>query len=450
MTLEGESGIASGNLSLATLEQGEPTYGADYPVKASVWWTWTPPRSGLLRLSFPDDNAPPTSVRPFLGSSLGALEAIPSVGVGSPWDPRPRCHWVTAGVPVQLAYVSGLDNAADRRFRWELLALPANDDYNNRIVIGPTDTSVPGSTLGSKVTASDPFPSDQVVGNVWWTWIAPADGDLVLGLQGLRTPQVLALFHGTQVTALELLQSLYINPDSPVRNPVPVVAGQTYQIMVGSPEFPGDAFQLELQLRTRPANDDFARRVRVDGNAARLSGANWRSSRESHEPHHAGRFGGRSVWYSWRAPADGRATLRPAVGDLRFVLAGVYTGEAVDTLQPVAAGELAEPTSTLSFDAQAGRDYAIAVDGANGFTTEFKLDLALAVAVAPPRLTPALGNGETLQLATTPLPPGNWVLESSADLQDWSEVQPVAGGTVPSVALTAGTGVRFYRLRRTD
>lgn len=450
LPLEGESGVASGSLSLATLEPGEANYGTDYPVKASIWWTWTPPRSGLLRLSFPDGNAPPNGVRPFLGDTLGALQAVPAVGNPGTWDARPRLHRVTAGVPVQLAYVSGLDDVADRRFRWELLPVPTNDAFNDRILIGPADTWVPGSTVGAKVTASDPFPSGQLVGNVWWTWVAPADGDLVLGLRGLRSSQALALFRGTRVTALELLQSLYINPDAPSRSPVAVVAGQTYQVMVGSPEPPGDVFQLELQLRTRPSNDDFARRERVDGNAVRLSGANWRSSRESREPNHAGRFGGRSVWYAWRAPADGRVTLRPAGAELPFVVAGVYTGDAVEALQPVVAGELSGVTSVLSFEAQAGRDYAIAVDGANGFTTEFALDLALAAVVPPPRLTPALGVDGTLRLGSTPLPPGNWVLESSVDLRDWAEPLPVAGGTLPEVSLPATSTARFYRLRRVE
>lgn len=450
LPLEGESGVASGSLSLATLEPGEPAYAADYPVKASIWWTWTPPRSGLLRLSFPDDNAPPTSVRPFLGDSLGALKAVPAMGTPSPWDARPRYHAVTAGVPVQLAYISGLDNVADRRFRWELLPLPTNDAYENRLVLGPTDTVIPGSTVGARVSASDPFPSEQLIGNVWWTWVAPADGDLVLGLRGLRSQQALVLFRGTRVTALELLQSQYVGPETLGRSPVPVVAGQTYQVMVGSLEFPGDAFQLELQLRTRPANDNFARRQRVNGVVARLSGNNWRASREFLEPIHGGRFGGRSVWYAWRAPSAGRVTVHPVEAELPFVLAGVYTGETVDALQPVVAGELTGQTSTLSFEAQAGQDYALVVDGANGFTTEFTLDLSLATVLAPPQLTPSLASDGRLQLATTPLPPGNWVLESSADLRDWSEPEPIATGSIPTVSVPNGITSRFYRLRRVD
>lgn len=449
LTLEGESGLASGSLSLATLEPDEPAYGTDYPVSASVWWTWTPPRSGLLRLSFPDDNAPPNTVRPFLGDALGALQPVPAVGNPWVWDPRPRYHRVAAGVPVHLAYVSGQDNLAGRRFRWELLPLPENDAFADRRVVGPADTSVPGTTLGARVSPSDPFPSDQRVGDVWWTWVAPADGDLVLGLRGLRGPQVLALYEGATGPALTLLQSQSASPDNPFGNPVPVVGGQTYQVMVGSQELPGEVFQLEFQLRTRPANDDFAGRARVEGPVTRLVGANWRATREFREPGPAGRFGGRSVWYAWRAPADGRVTVRPAGGELPFLLAAVYTGESVDALQPVAAGDLAGPEPALTFEVRAGRDYAIAVDGANGFTTGFALDLVLAVA-EPPRLTPVLGADGLLQLAGEPLPPGNWVLESSPDLRDWSGAGPVVAGTRPAVFLSTEAAARFYRLRRVD
>ncbi|MFM7099697.1 MAG: Ig-like domain-containing protein, partial [Verrucomicrobiota bacterium] len=336
-TLEGESGVASGSLSLATLEPGEPAYGSDYPVAASVWWTWTPPRSGLLRLSFPDDNAPPNTVRPFLGEALGALQPVPAVG--HPWvgGPRPQYHRVAAGVPVHLAYVASQDNLAERRFRWELLPLPENDAFADRRVIGPAERSVPGTTLGAQVSSADPFSPDPRVGDVWWTWVAPADGDLVLGLRGLRGPQVLTLYQGAMAPALTWLRSQYASLDHPFGNPVPVVAGQTYQVMVGSPELPGEVFQLEIQLRTRPANDDFAGRERVEGPVARLAGANWRAGQEFREPAHAGRFGGRSVWFAWRAPAEGRVTLRPVGGELPWVLAAVYTGESVEALQPVAA-----------------------------------------------------------------------------------------------------------------
>ncbi|MFM7102718.1 MAG: hypothetical protein ACKO3N_16290, partial [Verrucomicrobiota bacterium] len=116
---------------------------------------------------------------------------------------------------------------------------------------------------------------------------------------------------------------------------------------------------------------------------------------------------------------------------------------------PVAAGDLAGPGAALVFEARAGRDYALAVDGANGFTTGFTLDLELAVA-EPPRLTAAMGVDGRLQLAGAPLPPGRWVLESSPDLRDWSEAGQVPAGTPPAVSLPAEVAARFYRLRRVD
>ena len=62
----------------------------------------------------------------------------------------------------------------------------------------------------------------------------------------------------------------------------------------------------------------------------------------------------RSVWFTWRAPADG--PLKLSVGDAHI---SVYTGSSFATLQHV-------PTSGNAFDAHRGTTYRIAVDGGRG------------------------------------------------------------------------------------
>ncbi len=62
----------------------------------------------------------------------------------------------------------------------------------------------------------------------------------------------------------------------------------------------------------------------------------------------------RSVWFTWRAPADG--PLKLSVGDAHI---SVYTGSSFATLQHVL-------TSGNAFDAHRGTTYRIAVDGGRG------------------------------------------------------------------------------------
>src|SRR5439155_10343914 len=66
---------------------------------------------------------------------------------------------------------------------------------------------------------------------------------------------------------------------------------------------------LSLPLPELDASDDFGDRVTLPGNSGTVSGSNRRATDEEGEPLHAGKPGGKSVWYSWVAPATGIATI---------------------------------------------------------------------------------------------------------------------------------------------
>jgi hypothetical protein len=53
--------------------------------------------------------------------------------------------------------------------------------------------------------------------------------------------------------------------------------------------------------------DNFVDRVPVAGQSSLFAGANLNATREIGEPLHAGKPGGRSVWYTWLAPITGIA-----------------------------------------------------------------------------------------------------------------------------------------------
>ena len=98
-----------------------------------------------------------------------------------------------------------------------------------------------------------------------------------------------------------------------------------------------------------PANDLFAAAQRITSWHGYAMGSTAFASSERKEPLR------RSVWFTWRAPADG--TLRVGAGTNAHV--SVYTGNSVPSLHPVAlAGN--------SFAARRGTTYRIAVDGLRG------------------------------------------------------------------------------------
>ena len=130
-------------------------------------------------------------------------------------------------------------------------------------------------------------------------------------------------------------------------------------------------------LAAPPANDDFAAAEDLSGRAAMAPGLNKEADKEPNEPNHAGNLGGASVWYRWTAPANGLAKLSTCGSEFDTLLAA-YTGNAIGNLDEVESNNDSCGTrSSISFAAVQGVTYSIAVDGSNGATGGFTLQLRL-------------------------------------------------------------------------
>jgi len=137
-----------------------------------------------------------------------------------------------------------------------------------------------------------------------------------------------------------------------------------------------------------------------------LLGVNLLASLEPGEPRHAGKPGGHSMWISWRAPASGIATFN-TIGSLFDTLLAVYTGPDVATLTRVAANDDSGGLlySRVQFNAVAGQEYHVAVDGfafaVGTILLNWNLQPTLAQLPVLGLLTPGqtVGAGETVSLA---------------------------------------------------
>ena len=117
-----------------------------------------------------------------------------------------------------------------------------------------------------------------------------------------------------------------------------------------------------------PSNDLFTNRAIINGEIGMVTAHNVNATAETGEPAHAGVSGGRSVWWSWSAPSSGFTTIDTHGSAFDTVLA-VYSGTALSSLVSLAANDndgSAGNTSGVSFVAEAGTTYQIAVDGVNG------------------------------------------------------------------------------------
>jgi hypothetical protein len=157
-----------------------------------------------------------------------------------------------------------------------------------------------------------------------------------------------------------------------------------------------------------PAEDLFANRNQVFGNNGGLTVDNLRATREPGEPNHAGKPGGKSVWYEWVAPATGIAVFRTAGSGFDTLLA-IYTGDNVTNLILVASNEDSAGflASEVRFNARANTAYQIAIDGYAGASGTFVL---------------------------------TWLLEPTAQTLPVITDQPVGGTVPPGASFTFSVG----------
>lgn len=143
---------------------------------------------------------------------------------------------------------------------------------------------------------------------------------------------------------------------------------------------------------TGPANDDFADAVVLEGVSGSATGSNGDATKESGEPNHAG-AGGASVWWEWVAPSSGAFSF-DTTGSTFDTMLGIYTGSFVSSLTTIGTNDdidnqAGNIRSRVTFSANAGTRYHIAVDGFEAATGDIQLNWAQSGGTPTPTPTPA-------------------------------------------------------------
>ena len=151
-------------------------------------------------------------------------------------------------------------------------------------------------------------------------------------------------------------------------------------------------------LLTLPASDSFANRLPMLNLLNLVSYSNVGATSEPGEPLHAGVPGGHSVWFTWTPLLNGVVTFSTAGSSFDTLLA-VYTGNSLTNLTTVASDDDSGGfyTSTVTFNAVAGTQYSIAVDGAYGAEGNIILNSSFQP-LAPP--IPRILSGPADQITT--------------------------------------------------
>jgi hypothetical protein len=150
-----------------------------------------------------------------------------------------------------------------------------------------------------------------------------------------------------------------------------------------------DVAVLTIADAALPFADTLASRGSIAGFSGSGIGNNSAATRESNEPSHAQKMGGKSLWLSWTAPANGVATITTR-GSTFDTLLAVYTGSSITNLALVASDEDrgGNLTGQVDFNAGAGVEYLIAVDGLAGASGPLVLNWSLDSTPTPfPQIT---------------------------------------------------------------
>ena len=269
----------------------------------------------------------------------------------------------------------------------------ANDDFADRIALFGAKTNSTGNNQGATGEAGEPRHGDSPPPqrSVWWKWTAGGDGTATIDTKGSDFDTLLAVYAGWEV---DDLVSITANDDDPTASggtPVKtslvtfkVKDGVEYSFAVTG--FAGSVGAIGLNLDfaasksvSRPSNDDFTKARLLYGERAVATGGNGSATGEQGEPEHgesASTTG--SVWWRWTAPRSGVAVVDTHGSEFDTVLA-VYSGNSLEGLVPISQSDdyLDAITSQVSFEANGGNTYSIAVDGFGTTTGAVTLNLAM-------------------------------------------------------------------------
>ena len=338
-------------------------------------------------------------------------------------------------------------------------APPPNDKFVNRIALFGTNITTTGTTLSASKENGEPAHAGNAgTGSVWWSWTAPAAGEVVLRTDGSTFDTLLAVYTGSAVNALTLVAA---NDDHGVldtsRVKFGVQNGIQYQIAVdgfndGVADESGEV-QLALAFASaplnRPPNDDFANATEIPVIPVTLTNSNAAASREVGEPEHAGRMGDTSIWWRWTASTAGTYRLTTAGSDFDTLL-GVYTGTSVDALSEVASNDDVDFenqvfTSELTLNAMPGTLYHLGVDGFDGASGTVVLHITpVSIRLQEPAFVP----GDGLQMTLLSLPGQICSIRATSDWLSWTQVARVTnitGTTVFTDSSATNIPLRFYQ-----
>ena len=246
------------------------------------------------------------------------------------------------------------------------------DEFERPIEIsGPEGSQEADSTFATKAHGEPDHAGVPSGRSLWFSWTPSDRRTAMFDTKGSEFDTVLAAYTGESLTELSHLSNDDAEGGRTSRVVFPALPGTTYHVAVDG--YRGGCGKVRLNWSTQPApvNDNIGDATEIGTHSGREWGDSAFATLEPGEPRHAQKPGGKSLWYRWTAP-DGKAVVFDTKGSSFDTLLAVYLappGREPDPheLREVASNDDAQGTTSLvTFPAEAGVEYYIAVDGYRG------------------------------------------------------------------------------------
>jgi hypothetical protein len=353
-------------------EAGEPPALGGPTNSRSVWFSWTAPANGPVRLDVCDFDATSGSsnlkLLVYTGATLGTL--VPVIPTDSNCE---KDFAASSGTTYRIAFSGDIRGEGAFTLRIRNAPPPSNDDFANATTVGPNlPVSVTGNNEFAGVEAGEPphtgvgFPAAR---SVWFKWTAGANARVAINTCNREFGARIGVYTGASVNALtDVAEKPGFAPHCRVL--LDAVAGTTYWLATGGGAQDGvyGEFVLQMRAEKKPTNDNFAKALKLtlksDG---KVSGTTVDATEEVGEPSHdPGSYsgGGGSVWYRWTA-TSAQPMILSACSKSQDLWIAAYTGSALEDLKQVASSGSGCGSGTkggrLALAPVKGKTYRIAV-----------------------------------------------------------------------------------------
>ncbi len=403
-SLSGESGTTASSTANADKEFGEPNHAENIGGK-SVWYSWVaPPVKDEYSAYFSFDthgSSFDTLLAVYTGTSPISLKLVADNDDDeTPGNVSSLTFRCTGGTRYYIA-VDGKDGASGNVvLNWKRLTASGSDNFADA-------SELQWMAIASNVTATKETGEPNHAGNsggksLWWKGTAIEDGWFAFDTHGSDFDTLLSVYTGSAVAALTKIgENDNDRNDGTSGMAFHVEKGKTYYFAVDGNDGASGNILLNWRLAYPPANDNFANAIALDGPSGKTAGSNTDATKETGEPQaeDGEDIGGKSVWWKWTAPQTGtRYAFDTRGSDFDTTLA-VYTGSGVNALTKIASNDddKSDGNSGLSFAAEPGKNYYIAVDGYMGLSGNIVLNWR----AASPPANDNFSNAVTLESAAS-------------------------------------------------